>query len=60
MIVRLNAALNQALAAPAVREALAKQQAMPEPGTPGDFEALIDREYLRMKQAVAAAKIEVN
>ncbi len=59
-IVRLNAALNQALAVPAVREALAKQQAIVEPGTPGDFEALIGREYMRMKQAVAAAKIEVN
>ncbi len=59
-IVRLNAALNQALATPAVREALAKQQAIVQPGTPGDFEALIDREFARMKRAVAAAKIEVN
>jgi tripartite-type tricarboxylate transporter receptor subunit TctC len=55
---RLNAALVQALAAPAVRDTLAKQQAQPQPGRPDDFAALIARELARMKRAVAAAKIE--
>ena len=60
MIDMLNAALQQALAAPAVRETLSKQQAVPEPGTPADFASLIAQQLARMKRAVAAARIEVN
>lgn len=60
VIDRLNAALNAALANPQVRDTLAKQQALPEPGAPGDFAALIDRQFARMKRAVVAAKIEVQ
>jgi tripartite-type tricarboxylate transporter receptor subunit TctC len=60
VIERLNAALAQALAAPQVRETLAKQQAQPQPGGAHDFATLIARELARMKRAVAAAKIEVN
>jgi tripartite-type tricarboxylate transporter receptor subunit TctC len=59
-IEKLNAALREALAAPAVRETLSKQQAIPEPGAPGDFAALIERQFARMKRAVTAAKIEVQ
>ena len=59
-IGRLNAALRRALDTPQVREALAKQQAIVEPGSPGDFEALIYREFVRMKMAVVAAGIDVN
>ena len=59
-IDRLNAALAQALASPQVAEILAKQHAFPQPGPPSEFAALIDREYTRMKRAVAAAKIEVQ
>jgi hypothetical protein len=32
----------------------------PPPGSPGDFEALIYREFGRMKMALAAAGIEMN
>ena len=60
VVERLNAALVQALAAPAVRDTLAKQQAQPQPGRPDDFAALIARDLARMKRAVAAAKIEVQ
>lgn len=60
VINRLNAALRDALAIPQVRDTLDKQQAQPEPGTPGDFAALIKTQFQRMKRAVTAAKIEVN
>jgi tripartite-type tricarboxylate transporter receptor subunit TctC len=60
VIDKLNAALKDALANPQVRDTLAKQQAQPEPGAPGDFAALIRTQYERMRRAVMAAKIEVN
>jgi tripartite-type tricarboxylate transporter receptor subunit TctC len=60
VIDRLNAALGNALANPQVRDTLARQQAQPEPGPPGDFAALIYQQFVRMKRAVVAAKIEVN
>jgi tripartite-type tricarboxylate transporter receptor subunit TctC len=60
VIHRFNSALRRALETPQVREALTKQQAIVEPGSPGDFEALIHREFVRMKRAVVAAGIEVN
>jgi tripartite-type tricarboxylate transporter receptor subunit TctC len=60
VIDRLNAALQQALADPKVQGTLAKQQAQPEPGAPGDFAALIYQQFVRMKRAVVAAKIEVD
>jgi tripartite-type tricarboxylate transporter receptor subunit TctC len=59
-IDRFNAALRGALDTPQVREALAKQQAIIEPGSANDFEALIAREFMRMKRAVAAAGIEIQ
>lgn len=60
VIDKLNAALKDALANPQVRNTLANQQALPEPGAPGDFAALIRTQFERMKRAVTAAKIEVN
>ncbi len=60
VIDKLNAALSDALANPQVRDTLAKQQAQLQPGTPGDFAALIYQQFVRMKRAVVAAKIEVN
>lgn len=60
IVARLNAALNDALKTAQVREALSRQQALPEPGTPNDFAALIYQQFVRMKRAVVAAKIEVN
>jgi tripartite-type tricarboxylate transporter receptor subunit TctC len=60
VIDKINAALQQALANPQVLDALEKQQAQPEPGTPGDFAALIHQQFVRMTRAVVAAKIEVQ
>lgn len=60
VIDKINAALGTVLANPQVRDTLAKQQALPEPGAPGDFAALIYQQFVRMKRAVTAAKIEVN
>ena len=60
IVARLNDALNRAIETPQVRAALSKQQALPQPGTPNDFAALIYQQFVRMKRAVVAAKIEVN
>jgi tripartite-type tricarboxylate transporter receptor subunit TctC len=60
IIETLNAALNRALETQPVRDALSRQQALPQPGTPNDFAALIYQQFVRMKRAVVAAKIEVN
>jgi tripartite-type tricarboxylate transporter receptor subunit TctC len=60
VIDKLNAALGAALADPQVRDTLAKQQAQPQPGAPGDFSALIRVQLERMKRAVTAAKIDVK
>ena len=60
IVQRLNAALNRALATPQVAQALARQQALPQPGKPEDFAALIEDQYQRMKRAVTAARIEVQ
>jgi tripartite-type tricarboxylate transporter receptor subunit TctC len=60
IIETLNAALNRALETQSVRDALSRQQALPQPGTPNDFAALIYQQFVRMKRAVVAAKIEVN
>jgi tripartite-type tricarboxylate transporter receptor subunit TctC len=60
VVDRLNAALRVALDTPQVREALARQQAIVAPGSANDFEALIYREFVRMKEAVAAAGIEIQ
>jgi tripartite-type tricarboxylate transporter receptor subunit TctC len=60
VVDRFNAALRSALDMPQVREALAKQQVIIEPGSAKDFEALIAREFMRMKRAVAAAGIEIQ
>ena len=60
IIDRLNAALAQALASVQVGDMLGRQQAVPQPGPPGELATLMDRELSRMKRAVAAAKIEAN
>ncbi len=59
-IERLNAALNRALATPQVQDALSRQEAIAQPGTPQDFAALSDQQFARMKRAVVAAKIDIN
>jgi tripartite-type tricarboxylate transporter receptor subunit TctC len=60
IIETLNAALNRALETQPVRDALSRQQALPQPGTPNDFAVLIYQQFVRMRRAVVAAKIEVN
>ena len=60
VVARLNAALNEALGQPAVRDLLAAQQASVTPGTPAQFSALIGREMTRMKRATLAANIRIE
>ena len=60
IVRRLNEALGRVLAMPDVRNRLAGQQASVAGGSPEAFKALIVREVLRMRRAVAAAKIELN
>jgi tripartite-type tricarboxylate transporter receptor subunit TctC len=60
VVARLNAALNEALAQPAVRDLLAAQQASVTPGTPAQFSALIGREMTRMQRATQAANIRIE
>lgn len=58
VVAKLNAAMQQALQAPAVREGLAKLGAVPAGGTPADFKQMIDRETAKWAQVVQDAKIE--
>lgn len=58
VIDKLNAAMQQALKTPAVREGLAKLGAVPAGGTPGQFKQMIDRETARWAVIVETAGIE--
>jgi tripartite-type tricarboxylate transporter receptor subunit TctC len=58
IIEKLNAAVQTALKAPAVREGLAKLGAVPAGGTPEQFKQMIDRETARWATIVENAKIE--
>jgi tripartite-type tricarboxylate transporter receptor subunit TctC len=60
IVARLNAALSEALADPALRERLAAQEATVAPGTSADFAALIAREAARMRRATEAANIRID
>jgi tripartite-type tricarboxylate transporter receptor subunit TctC len=60
IVAKLNAALRQALAVPAVREKLAAQQAFLAPGSAADFGALIHSAALRMRRATQAANIRID
>ncbi len=57
VVKRLNEELNAALALPDVQEALAREAATPQPGTPEDFGKLIAGDLARWKQVVADAHI---
>ncbi|MBO9353867.1 tripartite tricarboxylate transporter substrate binding protein [Bordetella petrii] len=57
-IAALNTALNKALAAPAVREGLAKLGAEPGQGSPADFQAFIDHESAKWRQIINDAGIK--
>ncbi|XDF37917.1 tripartite tricarboxylate transporter substrate binding protein [Paracidovorax avenae] len=58
IVAKLNAAINAALATPAVREGLAKLGAVPAGGTPADFQRTIDRETKRWGELIERNKIE--
>jgi len=60
VVAQLNAALQSALADPALAERLKAQQATVMPGTPADFAALIAREAARMRRAAQAANIHIE
>jgi tripartite-type tricarboxylate transporter receptor subunit TctC len=58
IVDKLNAAVQQALKTPAVRDGLAKLGAVPAGGSPEDFKKMIDRETVRWAGIVEAARIE--
>ncbi|HZY19621.1 MAG TPA: tripartite tricarboxylate transporter substrate binding protein [Ramlibacter sp.] len=58
VVDQLNAAVQTALKAPAVREGLARLGAVPAGGTPEQFKQMIDRETTRWAGIVEAARIE--
>jgi tripartite-type tricarboxylate transporter receptor subunit TctC len=60
IVVRLNAAVNQALAAPEVRAALTKLGSDPKSGTPQEFAAFIADEVRTWGKVVRDANIKVD
>jgi tripartite-type tricarboxylate transporter receptor subunit TctC len=60
IVVRLNAAVNQALATPEVRAALVKLGSEPKTGTPQEFAAFIADEVQRWGKVVRDANIKVE
>jgi tripartite-type tricarboxylate transporter receptor subunit TctC len=60
IVVRLNAAVNQALAAPEVRAALTKLGSDPKSGTSQEFSAFIAEEVQRWGKVVRDANIKVE
>ena len=60
LVTRLNALINEGLAGPEVKAALAKLYALPKTGTPADFSAFLAAELPKWAQAVklSGAKID--
>jgi len=58
VVARLNAEINKALALPDVAQQLALEGAMPTPGTPQAFGALIAREIPRWAEVVKAGNVK--
>jgi len=58
VVARLNAEINKALALPDVAQQLALEGAVPMPGTPQAFAALIQRELPRWAQVVKAGNVK--
>jgi tripartite-type tricarboxylate transporter receptor subunit TctC len=58
IVDKLNAAVQQALKSPAVRDGLAKLGAVPAGGSPEDFKKMIDRETARWAGILETAHIE--
>ena len=57
---RLNAEINKALQLPAVAEQLAGEGAIPTPGPPQAFGALIAREIPRWAEVVKAGNVKLD
>jgi tripartite-type tricarboxylate transporter receptor subunit TctC len=60
IVMKLNAALNQALQDPAIRTSLANDGAEPAGGTPEQFEAHIKREKQRLGEAIIKAGLQME
>jgi tripartite-type tricarboxylate transporter receptor subunit TctC len=58
VIERLNAAANEALKTPAVRDRLLALGVRPQGGTPAQLQALLAREIAHWREVIRAAKIE--
>lgn len=58
VVARLNAEINKALALPDVAQQLALEGAVPTPGTPQAFAALIVREIPRWAEVVKAGNVK--
>jgi tripartite-type tricarboxylate transporter receptor subunit TctC len=58
VVARLNAEINKALALPDVAQQLATEGAVPMPGTPAAFGALIAREQPRWAEVVKAGNVK--
>jgi tripartite-type tricarboxylate transporter receptor subunit TctC len=60
LIKRLGEELNATLALPDVREALAREGATPQPGTPEDLRNLIGSELVRWSRLIKDAQLQID
>ena len=60
LLKRFNEELNAVLALPDVRELLAREGALPRPGTPEDFQKLIRSELARWSQLIKGTHIQLD
>jgi tripartite-type tricarboxylate transporter receptor subunit TctC len=60
LMKRMNEELNAVLAQPEMRESLAREGAIPRPGTPGDFGKLMAFEVARWSKLIKDANIKVE
>ena len=60
VVTRLNAEINKALALPEVAQQLAAEGAVPVPGPPQAFAALIAREIPRWREVIMAGNVKID
>ncbi len=60
IVARLNTALRDALAVPALAQRLLEMGVRPQAGTPAELDALLEREIRRWREVIAAAKIPLR
>ncbi len=60
IVARLNTALRDALAVPALAQRLLEMGVRPQAGTPAELDALLEREIRRWSEVIAAAKIPLQ